>query len=133
MDVATAVLGQAISVLSQVLATTAKLTHIGEVPALIGRVPAEALILGHCLAVAAFTKGAWPTKLLGYVQGFLMAFGGGILANAFLGRPNDNVFFSSNQYLLIWTAAYWLVNHNPVDLVQNGLNSTPVGIFARVR
>ena len=129
---ASAALNSAIGLATTAISTTAKVVHLGAVPALVANVPFAALLLGHCLAVAGLTKGRYPGQLLSYVQGFLMAFGGSVASHLFLGNPTANVLFQSNQAVLVWTASWWVVNHNPLDLVSTLLDLAPLGIFARV-
>lgn len=65
------------------------------------------------------------------MQGFLLAFGGNLLSNFFLGTQGSSVIFTSNQALLIWSASWWVVNHNPVALLDDVFDLQPVGVFAR--
>lgn len=126
------VLNTVTNLVTNVLSTTAKVTHLGELPGLTGRIPIEVLLVGHCLAVASITKGRFGGKLLNFVQGFLMAFGGSVASNLFLGNPTSNVLFQNNQVVLIWAASWWLINHQPLDVINNLFDLQPVGIFARV-
>jgi hypothetical protein len=129
---ALALLSAANGAATKALGWAASVTHVGEVAPLVDRIPIALLLVGHCLAVAGVSRGRYASQLLGYVQGFLMAFGGGIASSIFLGVPTANVIFANNDAVLLWTAAWWVVNHNPLALVAQGLDLAPVGIFSRV-
>ena len=146
-----------LALLTQLLKTVATMSHIGQVPELVAKVPTTLLLVGHCLAIAGMTKNAYSGKLMGYVmvggwcrrvaemmssadvlfsyavQGFALAFGGNITSHYFLGTGTSSLIFTGNEALLLWTVAWWLLNCNPVSLVDNVMDSAPVGISARVR
>lgn len=131
---ALAALSSATNVLTNVLSTAADITHLGDVPGLVANVPLTFLLVGHCLAIAGMTKGRWGgSQLLSFVQGFLFAYGGSVASNLFLGNATSHVLFQDNEAILIWAAAWWIVNHNPLELVSQALDLAPVGIVARVR
>jgi hypothetical protein len=131
-EVLSATVGTVAGIATNVLKTTAAVTKLGQLPGLVSMIPFTFLLWGHCLAVAGFTRGRYSgQQLLSFVQGFLMAFGGGIASNLFLGNPTSNVLFQSNQAVLIWTASWWIVNHQPFDIVSKALDLAPVGIAAR--
>jgi TRIC channel len=131
-EVVTAAVGTVAGIATNVIKTTAAVTKLGQLPGLVNLVPFTVLLWGHCLAVAGFTRGRYSgQQLLSFVQGFLMAFGGGIASNLFLGNPTSNVLFQGNQAVLIWTASWWIVNHQPLDIVSKALDLAPVGIVAR--
>jgi len=129
---ASAALNTVTNLMTQALGTTAKVTHLGDLPALVDNIPLTFLLLGHCLAIAGMTRGRYSGQLMAYVQGFLMAFGGSVASNMFLGNPTANVLFQDNMAVLLWTASWWVVNHNPLALVATALDFPPVGIVARV-
>ncbi|KAL4529332.1 hypothetical protein Ndes2526A_g04126 [Nannochloris sp. 'desiccata'] len=131
-EVLSATVGTVAGIATNVLKTTAAVTKLGQFPGLVSLVPFTFLLWGHCLAVAGVTRGRYSgQQLLSFVQGFLMAFGGGIASNLFLGNPTSNVIFQGNQAVLIWTASWWIVNHQPFDIVSKALDLAPVGIAAR--
>ena len=91
-----------------------------------------ALLVGHCFAIAGVTKGRYSgMPLLTFINGFLMAFGGGVASNLFLGNPTPSVLFQSNQAVAVWTFAWWVVNHNRFAVVDQILDLSVVGISAR--
>lgn len=131
---ATTSLTNAVGFVSNVLSSAADVAHIGDVPTLTSTIPFRVLLLGHCLAIAGMTRGRYPgSQLLSFVQGFLMAFGGGIASSLFLGNPTANVLFQNNDAVILWTVSWWVVNHNPLDIVAKLMDLAPVGIAARVR
>ncbi len=131
-EVLTGAVATVAGIATTVLKTTATVTKLGQLPGLVNMVPFTFLLWGHCLAVAGFTRGRYSGQhLLSFVQGFLMAFGGGIASNLFLGNPTSNVLFQGNQAVLIWTASWWIVNHQPLDIVSKALDLALVGIAAR--
>jgi len=131
-EVLTATVGTFAGIATNVLKTTASVTKLGQLPGLFNMVPFTFLLWGHCLAVAGSTRARYSgQQLLSFVQGFLMAFGGGIASSIFLGNPTSNALFQSNQAVLIWAASWWIVNHQPFDVVSKVLDLAPVGIAAR--
>lgn len=62
-----AALEPALAFLTQMLMTAARLTHIGELPVLLTKVPHPVLISGHCLAIAGMTKQSYSGRLISYV------------------------------------------------------------------
>lgn len=131
-DIVKGFIAATVNGVTTVVRTSAAITRVGAIPGLIRVVPFAYLLLGHCLAVAGHTKGRYQNQhLLSYVQGFLMAFGGSIASNLFLGNPTNSVLFQSNQAVLLWTVAFWVVNFNPLEIVDRALDFPPVGIAAR--
>ena len=131
-EVALALVQTAGNLISNVLQTTAAITHIGALPDLILTIPFSIILFAHCLAVAGATKTRYSgLHLLSYVQGFLMGFGGSLASNLFLGTPTNSVLFQGNQVILSWTLAWWIVNYNPFDLITKFLDLAPVASFCR--
>ena len=62
----------------------------------------------------------------------MLAFGGNLLSCFFLGAQGSSVLFSSNQAMLIWAASWWLVNHNPIPVIDDLFDLQIVGVTARV-
>jgi hypothetical protein len=120
-----------VAFVTQMLMTAARLSHVGELPGLLTKIPHPVLISGHCLAIAGMTKQSYSGRLMSYVLGLLLAFGGNLMSNYFLGTQASSVLFTSNQAVLIWTVSWWLVNHNPISLVDDLFDLQAVGIFAR--
>lgn len=131
-DVVLSAVATASATATNVIKTVAAVTRIGEFPILVHIVPTSVLLVGHCLAVAGHTKGRYGAAyLLSFVQGFLMAFGGSLVSNLFLGDPTGSVLFKNNRAVGTWTAAWWVVNFAPLDIVHQALDLAPVGVAAR--
>jgi len=127
----TAVIQPAVAFVTDLLKTSAKLSHVGDVPGLLTKVPYPVLLTGHCLAVSGLSKDLSSGRLLSFVVGFMLAFGGNLLSCFFLGTQGSSILFSSNQALLIWTASWWLVNHNPIPVIDDLFDLQIVGVLAR--
>lgn len=57
----------AVAFVTQMLMTAARLSHVGELPGLLTKIPHPVLISGHCLAVAGMTKQSYSGRLISYV------------------------------------------------------------------
>ena len=56
-----------VAFVTTLLKTTAQVSRVGQLPELVSMVPFTVLLVGHCLAVAGFTKNAYSGRLLSYV------------------------------------------------------------------
>lgn len=57
----------AVAFVTQMLMTAARLSHVGDLPGLLTKVPHPVLISGHCLAIAGMTKQSYSGRLMSYV------------------------------------------------------------------
>jgi len=71
-------------------------------------------------------------RLVVVAQGLLLAFGGNLAASFFVATPGTSILFTSNQAVLTWTICWWLVNHNPLVLLEDLFDLSIVGTLARV-
>jgi len=63
----TAVIQPAVAFVTDLLKTSAKLSHVGDVPGLLTKVPYPVLLTGHCLAVSGLSKDLSSGRLLSFV------------------------------------------------------------------
>ena len=91
-----------VAFVTQMLMTAARLSHVGELPGLLTKIPHPVLICGHCLAIAGMTKQSYSGRLMSYVLVRGLGFGTTSLAR----RSVLSLFFTLSRvycWLLVET------------------------------
>jgi len=63
----TTVIQPAVAFATDLLKTSARLSHVGDVPGLLTKIPYPVLLTGHCLAISGLSKDSSSGRLMNFV------------------------------------------------------------------